>query len=157
MLTNDDKLTLANVRDGVIKYKNLRKNKLQLLCGTFLDHIEDLKRELGIEKAKVEKAKVEHKALAQVLVKHKAGYKELKKTIGDRELELRLDVSTSTPNKTFELKAELNELKETVKDLKLELRLEKAEALHNVELLAELKELKEFVFVKEHVNDTGAT
>jgi hypothetical protein len=47
MSTDDDKLTLANVRDGVIKYKNLRKNKLQLLCGTFLDHIEDLERKLG--------------------------------------------------------------------------------------------------------------
>jgi hypothetical protein len=34
-----------------------------------------------------------------VLVEHKAGYKELKKTIGDRELKLRLDVSTSTPTK----------------------------------------------------------
>jgi hypothetical protein len=43
LVSNDnDELTLANVRDGSIKYNNLRKNKLQLLCGTFLDHIEDL-------------------------------------------------------------------------------------------------------------------
>jgi hypothetical protein len=136
-----DELTLANVRDGVIKYMNLRKNKLQLLCSTFLDHIEALERKLGIEKAKVEKAKVEHKVLAQVLVVHKAEYKELK--------------ITSTPIKTFELKAELKELKETVKDLELELRPEKAEALHNVQLRAELKELKESVFVNKDKNGTN--
>jgi hypothetical protein len=52
-----DKLTLANLKDGTIKYKNLRKNKLQLLCGTLLDHIKDL--DLELEKAKVKKAKVE--------------------------------------------------------------------------------------------------
>jgi hypothetical protein len=54
-----DKLTFANVKDGTIKYKYLRKNKLQLLCGTLLDHIKDLELELRLEKAKVEKAKVE--------------------------------------------------------------------------------------------------
>jgi hypothetical protein len=31
--TDPDKLTLANVKDGTIKYKTPRKNKLQLLCG----------------------------------------------------------------------------------------------------------------------------
>jgi hypothetical protein len=49
---------------------------------------------------------------------------ELKKTVGDLKRDLRLlrleeakaphNVSTSTPNKTFELRAELKELKETV-------------------------------------------
>jgi hypothetical protein len=78
--TDPEELTLANVRDGIIKYKNLRKNKLQLLCGTFLDHIKDLERELRIEMAKFEKARVEHRA----------DFKELKKTVGDLELELRL-------------------------------------------------------------------
>jgi hypothetical protein len=109
--TDPDKLTLANVKDVTIKYKNLRKNKLQLLCGTLLDHIEDLELELRLEKAKVEKAKVEHRAER----------KELKKTVGDLELELRLEevkaphnVSTFTQKQTFELRAELKELKETV-------------------------------------------
>jgi hypothetical protein len=107
--TNSDKLTLANIRDGIIKYKKLRKNKLQLLCGTFLDHIEDLERKLRIEKAKVEKANVEANAKAKALVEHKAEYNELKKTIGDRELELRLEkakaphnVSTSTPQQNLQ-------------------------------------------------------
>jgi hypothetical protein len=148
--TDPDELTLANVKDGTIKYKNLRKNKLQLLCGTLLNHIKDLELELRLKKAKVEKAKVEHRG----------ELKELKKTVGDLELELRLEKAmaphnVSTPNKTFELRAELKELKETVKDLELELRLEKAEPLHNVELRAELKELKEAIFV--HKNGTNAT
>jgi hypothetical protein len=148
--TDPDELTLANVKDGTIKYKNLRKNKLQLLCGTLLKHIKDLELELRLKKAKVEKAKV----------KHRGELKELKKTVGDLELELRLEKAmaphnVSTPNKTFELRAELKELKETVKDLELELRLEKAEPLHNVELRAELKELKEAIFV--HKNGTNAT
>jgi hypothetical protein len=43
-------LTLANVRDGHVKYKNLKKDQLKELCATFLDHIEDL--ELRLEKAK---------------------------------------------------------------------------------------------------------
>jgi hypothetical protein len=107
--TNPNELTLANVKDGSIKYKNLRKNKLQLLCGTLLDHIEDLELELRLEKAKVEKARVEHRA----------ELKELKRTVGDLELELRLEKAkaphnVSTPNKTFELRAELKELKEAV-------------------------------------------
>jgi hypothetical protein len=37
-----DKLTLANVRDGYVKYKNVKKDHLKELCATFLDHIEDL-------------------------------------------------------------------------------------------------------------------
>jgi hypothetical protein len=70
--TNPDERTLAYVRDGHIKYKNMKKDQLKLLCGTFLDHIEDLKLRL-------EKAKAPH--------------------------------NVSTPNETFELRAELNELK----------------------------------------------
>jgi hypothetical protein len=97
--------------------------------------------------------------LEKAKVEHRAEFKELKKTIGDLELELREKAkaphNVSTPNKTFKLRAELKELKETVKDLELELRLEKAEALHNVELRAELKELKEAVFVNK--NSTDAT
>jgi hypothetical protein len=43
--------------DGSVKYKTLKKLKLQVLCGNLLDHIEDLEEEL--KEAKVEKAKVE--------------------------------------------------------------------------------------------------
>jgi hypothetical protein len=32
-------LTHANVMNGNVKYKTLRKNKLQVLCGNLLDHI----------------------------------------------------------------------------------------------------------------------
>jgi hypothetical protein len=53
-----DELTPANVKDGTIKYKTLRKNKLQLLCGSLLNHIEDLELELRLEKAKVEEAEL---------------------------------------------------------------------------------------------------
>jgi hypothetical protein len=63
-----DNLTYANVMNGKIKYKTIRKNKLQVLCGNLLDHIKDLevekaKVELRLEEelkeAKVEKAEVE--------------------------------------------------------------------------------------------------
>jgi hypothetical protein len=37
-----DNLTHTNVMDGNIKYKTLRKNKLQVLSGNLLDHIKDL-------------------------------------------------------------------------------------------------------------------
>jgi hypothetical protein len=70
-----NKLTLDNVRDGKVKYKNLKKDQLQELCATLLGHIEDL--ELGLEKAKAPH-------------------------------------NVSTPDKTFELRAELKELKEAV-------------------------------------------
>jgi hypothetical protein len=43
--------------DGSVKYKTLKKLKLQVLCGNLLDHIENLEEEL--KEAKVEKAKVE--------------------------------------------------------------------------------------------------
>jgi hypothetical protein len=43
------KLSLANVRDGHIKIKNLKKDQLNELCATFFDHIEDL--ELRLEKS----------------------------------------------------------------------------------------------------------
>jgi hypothetical protein len=49
-------LTLANVRDGHIKYKNLKKDQLKELCATFFDHIEDLK--LRLEKSKAPPAPV---------------------------------------------------------------------------------------------------
>jgi hypothetical protein len=57
MLTGDggmdgiapDNLTYANVMEGKIKYKTIRKNKLQVLCNNLLDHIKDLE----VEKAKV--------------------------------------------------------------------------------------------------------
>jgi DNA-binding Xre family transcriptional regulator len=70
-----DKLTLDKVRDGHVKYKNLKKDQLKELCATLLGHIEDL--ELGIEKAKAPH-------------------------------------NVSTTNETFELRAELKELKEAV-------------------------------------------
>jgi hypothetical protein len=56
-----DDLTYANVRDGKVKYKTIRKSKLQLLCTSLLDHIKDLKlwHEEELKEAKVEKAKVE--------------------------------------------------------------------------------------------------
>jgi hypothetical protein len=37
-----DILTHASIMDGSIKYKTLKKLKLQVLCGNLLDHIEDL-------------------------------------------------------------------------------------------------------------------
>jgi hypothetical protein len=70
-----DKLTLDKVRDGHVKYKNLKKDQLKELCATLLGHIEDLK--LGLEKAKAPH-------------------------------------NVSTTNETFELRAELKELKEAV-------------------------------------------
>jgi hypothetical protein len=45
-----DKLTLVNIRDGHVKYKNLKKDKLKLLGATFFNHIEDL--ELRLKKTK---------------------------------------------------------------------------------------------------------
>jgi hypothetical protein len=35
-------LTYTNVRDGKVKYKTIRKSKLQVLCTNLLDHIKDL-------------------------------------------------------------------------------------------------------------------
>jgi hypothetical protein len=84
-------LTFANVRDGILKYKNLRKSRLQLLCGNFLDHIEDLKLELRLEKAK---------ALHNIELR--AELKELKEAVF---------VSNAS---NVELRAELRELKEAV-------------------------------------------
>jgi hypothetical protein len=52
-----DILTHASIMDGSVKYKTLKKLKLQVLCGNLLDHIEYLEEEL--KEAKVEKAKVE--------------------------------------------------------------------------------------------------
>jgi hypothetical protein len=52
-----DILTHASIMDGSVKYKTLKKLKLQVLCGNLLDHIEDLEEEL--KEAKVKKAKVE--------------------------------------------------------------------------------------------------
>jgi hypothetical protein len=69
------KLTLDIVRDGHVKYKNLKKDQLKELCAIFLDIIEDLELRL-------EEAKAPH--------------------------------NVSTPNKNFELRAELKELKEAV-------------------------------------------
>jgi hypothetical protein len=51
-----DILTHASIMDGSVKYKTLKKLKLQVLCGILLDHIEDLEEEL--KEAKVKKAKV---------------------------------------------------------------------------------------------------
>jgi hypothetical protein len=50
-------LTHASVMDGSVKYKTLKKLKLQVLCGNLLDHIDNLEEEL--KEAKVKKAKVE--------------------------------------------------------------------------------------------------
>jgi hypothetical protein len=61
-------LTYANVMDVKIKYKIIRQNKLQVLCGNLLNHIKDLEvKKAGVElrleeelkEAKVQKAKVE--------------------------------------------------------------------------------------------------
>jgi hypothetical protein len=70
-----DELTLANVRDGHVKYNNLKKDQLKEFCATLFDHIEDL--QLRLEKAKC-------------------------------------PPNTSTPNETFRLRAELKELKDAV-------------------------------------------
>jgi hypothetical protein len=43
-------LNFANVRDGHIKFKNLKKDQLNELCATFFNHIKDL--ELRLEKSK---------------------------------------------------------------------------------------------------------
>jgi hypothetical protein len=48
-----NKLTLDNVMDGHVKYKNLKKDQLKEACATFLDHIKDL--ELRLEKTKAPK------------------------------------------------------------------------------------------------------
>jgi hypothetical protein len=42
--------SLDNVRDGNIKFKNLKEDELKELCATFFDHIEDL--EVRLEKVK---------------------------------------------------------------------------------------------------------
>jgi hypothetical protein len=57
-------LTYANVRDGKVKYKTIRKSKLLLLCTNLLDHIKDLelRHEEELKEAKVEEAKVEKEA-----------------------------------------------------------------------------------------------
>jgi hypothetical protein len=81
--TDPDKQTLNdmdNVKNGTIKYNSRRKNKLQFLCGTLLDHIDDLEIELRYEKAKVidclEKDKAEKARL-------RADLKELKEREAD--------------------------------------------------------------------------
>jgi hypothetical protein len=60
-----DDLTHANVMNGNVKYKTLRKNKLQVLCGNLLDHIKylevekdkaELRLEEELKEAKVEEA-----------------------------------------------------------------------------------------------------
>jgi hypothetical protein len=50
-----------------VKYKTLKKLKLQVLCGNLLDHIEDLEEEL--KEAKVEKAKVESRLVEELELK----------------------------------------------------------------------------------------
>jgi regulator of sigma D len=80
--TDPDELTLANVKGGIIKYKTLRKNKLQLPCGTLLDHIED--HEAKVEEAKVEEAKANAKAIGridQIITCQRAELEELKEAI----------------------------------------------------------------------------
>jgi hypothetical protein len=62
-------LTHANVMDGNIKYKTLRKNKLQLLCGNLLDHIKDLE----VKKAKVKLRIEEELKEAKVKVEARGG------------------------------------------------------------------------------------
>jgi hypothetical protein len=59
-------LTHASIMDGSLKYKILKKLKMQVLCGNLLDHIEDLKEEL--KEAKVEKAKVELESEEEVFL-----------------------------------------------------------------------------------------
>jgi hypothetical protein len=60
-----DDLTHANVMNGNVKYKTLRKNKLQVLCGNLLGHIKylevkkdkvELRLEEELKEAKVEEA-----------------------------------------------------------------------------------------------------
>jgi hypothetical protein len=62
-----DVLTHASVMDGSVKYKTLKKLKLQVLCGNLLDHIEDLEEEL--KEAKVKKAKVESRLKEELELK----------------------------------------------------------------------------------------
>jgi hypothetical protein len=55
-----DDLTYANVMNGKVKNKTIRKNKLHVLCANLLDHVKDLKlqheepKEVKVEKAKVD-------------------------------------------------------------------------------------------------------
>jgi endo-alpha-1,4-polygalactosaminidase (GH114 family) len=150
--TDPDELTLANVKDGIIKYKTLRKDKLQLLCGTLLDHIED--HEAKFVEAYVKEAEAKAKAIGkidQIITVQRAEIEELKEAVF---------VSNAS---NVELRAELRELKESAfvssasdasngeDNVRAELReLKEAVAVSNasnVELRAELRELKESAFV----------
>jgi hypothetical protein len=64
MASPPNDLTYANIRDGKVKYKTIRKSKLLLLCTNLLDHIKDLelRHEEELKEAKVKKAKVEKEA-----------------------------------------------------------------------------------------------
>jgi endo-alpha-1,4-polygalactosaminidase (GH114 family) len=79
---DSDELTLANVKDGTIKYKTLRKDKLQLLCGTLLDHIKDY--EAKFMEAYVQEAKAKAKAngkIDQIISVQRAEIEELKDAV----------------------------------------------------------------------------
>jgi hypothetical protein len=96
----NDKLTLANVKDGTIKYKTLRKDKLQLLCGTLLDHVEDY--EAKFVEAYVKEAEAKAKAIGkinQIITVQRAKIEELKEAV----------LVSNTSN--VELRAELKEVK----------------------------------------------
>jgi hypothetical protein len=87
-----DILTHASIMDGSVKYKTLKKLKLQVLCGNLLEHIEDLQEEL--KEAKVKEAKVELKSEEDVFfVGNGTGA-----TTNREELELKEAVPTGDDN-----------------------------------------------------------
>jgi hypothetical protein len=108
---DSDELTLENVKDGTIKYRTLRKDKLQLLCGTLLDHIEDY--EAKFVEAYVKEAKAKAKAIGeidQIITVQRAEIEELKEAV----------LVSNASN--VELRAELKEAK--VEKAKVELESE---------------------------------
>jgi hypothetical protein len=108
---DSDELTLANVKDGTIKYKTLRKDRLQLLCGTLLDHIEDY--EAKFVGAYVKEAKAKAEAIGkidQIITVQRAEIEELKEAV----------LVSNASN--VELRAELKEAK--VEKAKVELESE---------------------------------
>jgi hypothetical protein len=132
---DSDELTLENVKDGTIKYRTLRKDKLQLLCGTLLDHIEDY--EAKFVEAYVKEAKAKAKAIGeidQIITVQRAEIEELKEAVlVSKEAVLVSNASN------VELRAELKEAKVELEELKEAVLVSNAS---NVELRAELKEAK---------------
>jgi hypothetical protein len=130
---DSDELTLENVKDGTIKYRTLRKDKLQLLCGTLLDHIEDYEAKFVEAYVKEAKAKAIGE-IDQIITVQRAEIEELKEAVlVSKEAVLVSNASN------VELRAELKEAKVELEELKEAVLVSNAS---NVELRAELKEAK---------------